>query len=401
MLNFFSPDIRRNPYPVYAQLRSSSPLWRDPQSTAWMVFDYDTVKHVLEDHETFSSRYGPAEWMIFLDPPRQTRLRALVSTAFTPRSIANMELRIREMSRELLDRAIDRAGDSGVFDIASELAVPLPLMVIAAMLGIPQEDQLRFNGWNDAILAMSYTILGGHSAKDAAREAASGFMAATAEMSEYLAQQLAARKEVEADDLLTRLLRAEIDGQRLTKTEILGFFQLLLVAGQETTSNLINNAVLTLVEHPGELARLRASPELLPSAIEEVLRYCSPFQWMFRVSTRETELHGQALPAGSFMLAMIGSANRDPKHFPDPDRFDITREPNPHIAFGHGVHFCLGAALARLEARVALTEILERIQHFELAETTPWTPRAGLHVHGPSRLPIRFRPARSDVMVVG
>ena len=174
------------------------------------------------------------------------------------------------------------------------------------------------------------------------------------------------------------------NGERLTPKEILGFFQLLIVGGQETTTNLINNAILSLVENPAELARLRQSPELLPSAIEEVLRYRSPFQWIMRQPRHDVELHGQTIPAGRLVLAMLGSANRDPRVFPDPNRFDIGRDPNPHIAFGHGIHFCLGAALSRLEARVALADLLARFGHFELAGD--WQPRPALNVHGPASL---------------
>ena len=224
-----------------------------------MVFDYDGVKRVLEDHESFSSKHGP-DWIIFLDPPRQAKLRALVSMAFTPRSIANMEPRIRELSRGLLDRAIARASETGVIDFATDFASPLPLMVIAEMLGVPQDDRPKFNRWNDAVLAMSYTILVSQAGKEAARAASGDFAAATAEINEYLSEQLAERRSKSAaDDLLTRLLRAEVDGQRLTQAEVLGFFQLLLVAGQETTSNLINNSVLSLIEHPDELTRLRVA----------------------------------------------------------------------------------------------------------------------------------------------
>jgi cytochrome P450 len=201
---------------------------------------------------------------------------------------------------------------------------------------------------------------------------------------------LAERRESPKDDLLTRLLHAELDGARLSHAEILGFFQLLLLAGSETTTNLVNNAILCFIENPEQLARLRAAPELLPSAIEEVLRYRSPLQWMFRVTTREVQLHGETIPAGKVMLVMMGSANRDPKQFREPNRFDITRNPNPHIAFGHGIHFCLGAALARLEAKIALTEFLNRIDDFQFASDTPWEPRKGLHVHGPTHLPLRF-----------
>jgi cytochrome P450 len=188
-----------------------------------------------------------------------------------------------------------------------------------------------------------------------------------------------------------------VDGERLTQEEILGFVQLLLVGGQETTVNLINNAVLCFVEHPDQLARLWAAPQLLPSTIEEVLRYRSPLQWMPRATTRNVELHGRVIPAGKLVLPMMGSANRDAGQFADASQFDITRAPNPHLAFGHGIHACLGAPLARLEARIALADFLERVKGFELATDGSWEPRQALSVHGPSRLPIRFTPGRRAV----
>jgi cytochrome P450 len=387
-MDFSSPEMRRNPYPVYDQLRSASPVLQDPASGLWMVFDYEGVNRVLSDPDAFSSRTGH-EWMIFLDPPRHTKLRALISQAFTPRSVAALEPRIRELSRELLDQTVER----GEMDLAADYAVPLPTMVIAAMLGIPAADRPRFKRWNDVILNMSYTI---GRRDEAARAANEEFRAATVEMDAYVTGLLEERRAPK-DDLLTRLLAAEVDGERLTHAELLGFFQLLLLAGSETTTNLINNAILCFIEHPEQLARLRAEPDLLPSAIEEVLRYRSPFQWTIRVTRREVEVHGRVIPAGKGVLPVIGSANRDPKQFPDPGRFDITRAPNPHIAFGHGPHFCLGAPLSRLEARVALTDLLGRLKGIALASAEPWEPRQGLHVHGPSRLPIRFEPGRRAV----
>ena len=181
-----------------------------------------------------------------------------------------------------------------------------------------------------------------------------------------------------------------MDGERLTEREILSFFQLLLLAGSETTTNLINNSLLSFIENPGQLARLRSAPELLPSAIEEVLRYRSPIQAMFRQTRCDVEMHGHVIPAGKLVLAMIGSANRDPKQFHEANRFDVARDPNPHIAFGHGIHFCVGAPLARLEARIALSDLLRRLETFALASDEPWEPRKAFHVHGPTRLPIRF-----------
>jgi cytochrome P450 len=276
-------------------------------------------------------------------------------------------------------------------DLAEDYAIPLPMMVITHLLGIPADDQPRLVRWSDAILNMSYTIPGQNA--EAARAMAE-FEAVTAEVDEYLAGILDERRARPQDDLLMRLVQAEVDGQRLTRHEIRGFFQLLLVGGQETTTNLITSAILCLLENPEQLARLRERMDLLPAAIEEVLRYRSPLQWMFRVTTRDVAVHGQTIPAGKMILAMIGSANRDPLQFPDADRFDVSRNPNPHIAFGHGVHFCLGAPLARLEARIALTDLIERLSGLALASHEPWAPRRALHVHGPTRLPIRFEPGR-------
>jgi cytochrome P450 len=391
MMNFLSDDLRRDPYPLYEQVRSSSPLLHEPQSDMWLVFDYESVKRVLTDHESFSSIVTPPtgkapDWLVFSDPPRHKKLRGIIMRAFTPWSIASLEPRIREVSRELLVPVLKR----GQMDLAGDYSNLLPTMVIAEMIGIPVADRTRFLRWGEAIMNLSYAIAGGDEAAKAIREHA----AVKEEMKTYLTEVLPERRRAPKDDLLTRLVEAEVDGEHLTEEEILGFFQLLLSAGTETTTNLINNAILCLIEYPDQLTRLRAEPQLLSSAIEEVLRYRSPGQIMFRSAKRDIELHGQVIPAGKLVLAMLGSANRDPMKFRDPDRFDITRDPNPHIAFGHGIHFCLGASLSRLEARVALEDLLEHMKGFELASPEPWVPRKGLHVLGPLHLPIRFEPRR-------
>jgi cytochrome P450 len=217
-------------------------------------------------------------------------------------------------------------------------------------------------------------------------------------MDHYVGETIRERRARPADDLMTGLVQAEIDGERLTQSEILGFFQLLVVGGQETTANLISNAMLCLLENPRQLALLRKQMELLPSAIEEVLRYRSPLPWLMRTPTQPVELSGQTIPPGALVLPMIGSANRDERHFPAADQFDITRDPNPHIAFGHGVHFCLGATLARMEARIALTDLLARMDQIELASDAPWPPRRALNVHGPASLPIRFQATKAAVL---
>jgi cytochrome P450 len=356
-----------------------------------MIFDYDGVKRALTDDGAFSSDLAATAsqptppWMIFFDPPRHTKLRALIMRAFTPRMVANLEPRIRELSRDLLERTMER----GAMDFAADFAIPLPLMVIAEMIGIPSADWPLFRRWSDVMLTLSLTV----SSRELGAEAGKGFRATAGEMAAYLAELTGRRRAAPEDDLLTKLIEAEVDGERLKAEEILAFVQLLLVAGNETTTNLLNNTLLCLMENPDQLARLRAAPGLLPSAIEEVLRFRAPIQFMFRGMRRDVEMHGQIIPAGKRVLAMIGSANRDPRQFPDPGRFDITRDPNPHIAFGHGIHFCLGAPLSRLEARIALTEFLERVRNFERTSDEPWEPRAALHVLGPNRLPIRFEPA--------
>jgi cytochrome P450 len=393
MIDLFSDDMRRNPYPVFDQLRSGSPVFHLAQFDLWIIFDFEGVKRALFDHDAFSSNLSlvpgsgnPGEWFIFFDPPRHTKLRALISKAFTPRVVANLEPRIRQLSRELLDSVIER----GEMDLAAEFSVPLPMLVIAELLGIPAAEWPRYKRWSDVILKIANTF----SKDDEAARTIGEFRAVTAEMRAFLPELIAQRRAAHQDDLLTRLVEAEVDGGRLTQEEVLGFMQLLLVGGQETTANLINNAVLCFIENPDQLARLRAAPELLPSAIEEVLRYRSPLQWMPRATRRDVDMHGQVIPAGKLVLPMIGSANRDPKQFQDAACFDIARDPNPHIAFGHGIHSCLGAPLARLEGRIALGDFLRRVQEFELASEEPWEPRKALQVHGPSRLPIRFTPGR-------
>lgn len=390
---FFSDDVRRNPFPWYDELRCRSPVLGDPRSGAWMLFSYAAVKQAMDDHETFSSRAVPPggrapEWLVFLDPPRHTRLRAIVTRAFTPRTVAALEPRVREISRGLLDRVARR----GEMDLVGDFAGPLPVLVIAEMIGIPAADHERFARWSEVIMRLAYSAAGGEDAARAVREHAE----AKEEMRACVAGLTARRRAAPRDDLLTRLVGAEVDGERLTEEEILGFFQLLLAAATETTTNLISSAVLCVLEHPREMDRLRAAPELLPRAIEEVARYRSPGQIAFRQTTRDVEMHGAVIPADSLVLAMVGSANRDPDAFADAARFDVARDPNPHLAFGHGIHYCIGAALARLEARVALPDLLERLPGLALAADEPWQPRRAPHVHGPQRLPVRFRAASTS-----
>ncbi|HKD06151.1 MAG TPA: cytochrome P450 [Bryobacteraceae bacterium] len=385
MFDLFSEEMRRNPFAAYDHFRATSPVLHvPPPFNGWMMFDYATVKQVLTDHQTFSSRIPASPFsFIFTDPPEHRRLRNVISRAFTPDMIAALEPSIRQISQELFDGA----AETDSMDFARDISGPLAMKVIAGIIGIPQEDWSRYRTWNDAILGLTFTRSGTERAERAMRD----FRQATQEMSAYLEDMIAERRKRSQDDLLTRLIAAEVDGESLTHAEILAFFQLLMFAGQETTTNLLNNAVLCFLECPEAWKRLGGEPELLAGAIEEVLRFRSPFQWAMRTPTRDVEIHGQVIPKGALVLPMIGSANRDPAAFVDPNRFDITRSPNPHIAFGHGIHFCLGAPLSRLEARVALSDLLNRVASFEYAGGDPWQPRPGLMVYGPANLPITLR----------
>jgi len=383
-MNLFSAEMRRDPFAAYDDLRRDSPVFRvPPPFDGWMVFDYDGVRQVLQDHEAFSSQVpAPRNWFISFDAPRHVLQRTLISKALTPRLIAQLEPRIRDCSRELLD-AVE---PSPAIDLASEYSSPLARMVIAGMIGIPAADWPTYQRWSDTILRLSDTRSFGPEAEASMLD----FAEVTAEMSAWLEDLIQQRREAPADDLLTRLLEADVDGAHLSHEEILGFIQLLTVAGQETASGVITNAVLCLAEAPEQMERLRAHPELLGSAVEEVLRFRSPLQWVMRTARRGIALHGFRIPPGALVVPVIASANRDTRVFRAPNSFDIARDPNPHLAFGSGVHACLGAPLARMEARIALTDLMTRFPRLELALDGPWEPRRALHAHGPRRLPLRL-----------
>lgn len=387
-MDLFSPELRRDPYPAYAAARARTPVLHLPDARLWAVLGHDAVKRVLSDHAVFRSDVAPArgmafEWLLFMDPPRHTRLRALISRAFTSRTVAALAPAITRLAVERIAATLDH----GVIDVVSELATPVPMMVIAELIGLPPSDWPVLARWSEAIVQLGNTIVGG----DAAR-AGAVFAAANAEMAVYFAAAIADRRVAPRDDLLTRLVTAEVDGELLAEPELIRFCQLLLAAGTETTTNLIDNALVCFATYPDQLARVRAEPALLAPAIEEVLRFRTPVQAMFRATAEPVELDGTVVPAGAFVVAMIGAANRDPRRFVAPDTFDVGRTPNPHVAFGHGIHFCVGAPLARLEAAIVLGELLRRWARFELVDPA-WPPRAAFHVHGPSALPIRFTPA--------
>jgi len=373
-MDLFSDDVRRDPYPVYEKLRAMAPVM--PFGTAWVLLDHASVSRALREPDVFGSEVIPPtgkapDWLIFTDPPRHGRQRALIAKAFTPRSVAQLEPQIRAIARELI------AGRAEL-ELVGDLATPLPMLVIAAMLGIPAADRDRLVRWADGINGLSYSAVGG----PLAQQMIAAYQRVRDEAEPYVAALVEERRRDPRDNLMTRLALAEIDHERLTGAELFGFFQLLLAAGTETTTNLIANAILCAAEH--------GVPRDLAPFVEEVVRYRTPAQVMFRQTKQAVELHGVTIPRDAFLLVAVGAANRDPAAFREANRFDPTRDPNPHVGFGHGIHYCIGAALARLEVRVVLEELFA-LGAPALASRDPWTPRRALHVLGPTALPVVFR----------
>ena len=388
-VNIDGPSL--DPFPQYEKMRESAPVFRDEASVSWHVFRYDDVQRVLSEHGTFSSRMGgddPSETgqlfaasLITADPPRHRQLRSLVTQAFTPKAVDALAPRISSLTEELLDGIASK----GSADLIDELAYPLPVIVIAELMGIPAEDRDRFKHWSDVIVSQTQT--GAQTADHSSTNW---------EMTEYFLALIKLRRRQPGTDLISNLLAAEIDGQKLSVAELLGFCSLLLVAGNETTTNLIGNAVLSFTEQPGTMERLRAEPSLLSHAIEEVLRYRSPVQSMYRVTAADTTLGDVQVPAGAPLVAWIGSANRDERQFHQPEQFDIHRTPNRHLAFGHGIHFCLGAPLARLEARIALQGILDRLPGLTLTPGAHLERMDSTIIYGVKELPVSWQASKEQ-----
>ena len=357
---------RLDPYPFYRNMRADKPVYFDDTYRIYGVYRYQDVKKVLGDYNLFSSQFGKAfnpeggpfsESLINQDPPAHTKLRSIVMKAFTPRAVERMESSIQDICNELV--AGMRKGET---DFVKSFTYPLPVTVIAEMIGIPISDMDKFKRWSD-------TVVGG------SPESYADFPTAMKEMSDYFMNMIKLRKQDPKDDLISAVIAAEVDGEKLSMIQTLGFLILLLIAGNETTTNLISNAIYVFDQYPGTYETLRNDRSLVPQAIEEVLRYRSPVQSIFRVAKQDVDIAGVTVPSGAVLQPWIGSANHDERVFNNSEKFDIYRKDNRHIAFGEGIHYCLGAPLARLEAKVALNTLLDNFKSIKVDRNRPIVPQ--------------------------
>ncbi len=387
------PAFIAEPYPLYRKLRERDPYHVSRVTGMLVVSRYEDIDAILRDHERF--RNGEAQYgsrnlvnegvrrqltpsILSLDPPDHTRLRGLVNRAFTPRAVAAMEEHVRDMAHSLLDEV----GDDDEFDLMANLATLLPMVVIAEMIGVPTEDRERFKTWSDRFARVLEPNL--------TREEGELVLQTADEFEQYFAPIIEDRRGDPTEDLVSRLAMAEEDGQKLTTDETQVTLRLLLVAGNETTTNLIGNGLRALLQNPAQLDLLRERPELMPTAIEELLRYDAPVQLDGRYVAEGSEIGDKVVEAGSRIALLLGGANRDPEQFTSPEVLDITREGENNISFGRGIHHCLGAPLARLEGRIAFEVLLERFDEIEFGARAP-SYKPNVVLRGLQEFPIRVR----------
>ncbi|HEY0348306.1 MAG TPA: cytochrome P450 [Pyrinomonadaceae bacterium] len=396
LYHLLDPEVLANPYPLYRRLRTESPVHWDPYLHAWVVTRYDDVITVLH---RFSANRTPTpeqfaamglaelsplaqlmtKQMLFMDAPDHTRLRSLASMAFTPARVEALRAHIRE----ILDTLIEPLLQAGAMDVINDLAAPLPAIVTAEMLGVPISDCDQLKGWS----ADFAEVLGNFQHNP---DRASRTLKCVEEMTAYFRDAIREQKSYPREGLINSFMTAEIDGDRLTEEEIIANSIVTMVGGQETTTNLIGNGVLSLIKNPDETQRLRDDLSLIPSAVEELLRYESPSQQTARICPEDTELGGKSIRKGQAVIAVMAAGNRDPERFPDPDRLDITRADNRHLAFGWASHFCFGAALARIEGQLVFEAIASRTANLALAPNRPIVWRENLGLRGLTALQITF-----------
>ena len=401
-LGLLSPEVRSDPYPYYTHLRNNARIHKEEPFGLWVVSRYEDVLHVLKNPQVFSSAamgalssgavsmagrsegsvseraLREAKSLIATDPPDHERLRQIVNRGFTPRRIAGLEPRVREIATEVVGQVLA----SGSMNLVHDVSIPVPVRVIAEMLGVPAERYRDFRRWSDALVTSISTTQTEVDKKALAQ--------ARTELVEFLTEAAEARRRASKDDLLSILVRAEQQEGALSQTEVVSFGLLLLVAGNETTTNVISNAMVALLDNPDQLARVQKDPSLIPRVVEETVRFNAPVQGLLRQPVEDVELGGRKIPAGERMLVLFASANRDERQFPEPDRFDIDRDTRGHVGFGYGIHFCLGASLARLEARVTLEAILSHCRNLRRDESGPVEWLDSFLLRGPRRLPLLF-----------
>ena len=380
--DLLSPQLIKDPYPMYREMRSRDPVHRMRLVKAWALTRHADVEAVLRDHKRFCNgsrilvKTIPLS-LLDMDPPEHTRVRALVSKAFTPRAIGKLQAHIQDIT----DNLIDSAAKKNEFDVIADLGYPLPITVIAEMLGVRPQDMDRFENWSDALAYAVDPIV--------TKEQVRGIKQAAEEAYEYFEEIIDERHRTPRDDIVTALIQAEESGDRLTHEEMLSVMLLLLMAGNETTRNLIGNAVLALLQSPLQLTRLREDPGLLDSAVQEFLRYDSPVQVNGRAATEDVEIDGKLIRSGDVVISIIGAANRDPAVFDDPESLDVGRQDINHLSFGRGIHYCIGGALAIMETRTAIAGLLDRFPYMNLA--SPPERRESLALRGLSSLRVSVR----------
>ena len=397
LYHLLDPEVLANPYPLYHRLRTEAPVHWDPFLHAWVVTRYCDVVRVLHD---FSADRTPSpeqlkrmdlsalspiaavmvKQMLFLDAPAHTRLRSLASSAFTPARVRVLRSHIQQIAEALIDTAMH--GPSGEMDIIAEFAEPLPAIVTAEMLGVPTSDHRRLKAWTADFAEMLGNFQ--HNPDHVPK-----VLRTLEEMLGYFRERVRELRVQPREGLINSLLAAEIDGDRLSEEEVIANSIVTMVGGQETTTNLIGNGLLTLLRHPAEMQRLRDDPRLIPSAVEELLRYESPSQHTARIARTDVELGGRQIRRREAVIAVMGAGNRDPERFPNPDRLDLARTDNRHLAFGWAAHFCFGAALARIEGQVAFATLLSRMPNLALQQV-PLHWRTNLGLRGLVALPVRY-----------